>query len=297
MSQGRAETTSMVSIGMPVYNGERFIRKALDSLLSQTFPDFELIISDNASTDGTERVCRDYAARDHRIRFFRHNMNRGAAANFKFVLDAARYQYFMWAAYDDKWVENYLEDATKLLGDQSVDFIFPTFELQSIRLHVGRKFDREMFRFVESTDRRLRVLGFLALHHHSHKCNIVYSLFRAEFLRAAVMAQDIGNDGVLGAILLHFGRGNIISGSPFIKRYPMLWPGALRVLPVCFHKKMSKEFGLAKEAALQKLYALFPEYCEDIKAIYNHYQPYTHEKGYRICSIDAELANKKGQSW
>ena len=71
-----------VSIGMPVYNGERFIRDALESLLAQSFTDFELIISDNASTDTTERICKKYAARDSRIRYVKQSGNIGAALNF-----------------------------------------------------------------------------------------------------------------------------------------------------------------------------------------------------------------------
>ncbi len=93
----------VVSIGMPVYNGEKYIREALDSLLAQTFVNFELIISDNASTDATEKICQMYAAKDPRIRFARQPENRGALANFKFVLDEARGEYFMWAAADDIW--------------------------------------------------------------------------------------------------------------------------------------------------------------------------------------------------
>ena len=92
-----------VSIGMPVYNGEKFICKALDSLLSQTFSDFELIISDNASTDTTEDICREYAAGDSRIRYVRQKKNQGPLANFQYVLDEAIGEYFMWAAADDSW--------------------------------------------------------------------------------------------------------------------------------------------------------------------------------------------------
>lgn len=91
-----------VSIGMPVYNGERFIRKALDSLLAQTFTDFELIISDNASTDRTQKICKEYKVRDKRIRYVRQNKNNGAIANFQFVLDESVGNYFMWAAVDDR---------------------------------------------------------------------------------------------------------------------------------------------------------------------------------------------------
>ncbi|MDO9318880.1 MAG: glycosyltransferase [Gammaproteobacteria bacterium] len=91
-----------VSIGMPVYNGEKFIREALDSLLTQTFTDFELIISDNASTDRTEAICREYAERDQRIRYLRQIKNFGPDANFKCVLNEAIGMYFMWAAHDDR---------------------------------------------------------------------------------------------------------------------------------------------------------------------------------------------------
>lgn len=99
----------LVSIGMPVYNGAAFIREALDSLLAQTFTDFELIISDNASTDETEAICREYATKDHRIRYIRQSKNRGAAANFQFVLNEGVGEYFMWAAADDLWAPAFLE--------------------------------------------------------------------------------------------------------------------------------------------------------------------------------------------
>ena len=90
-----------VSIGMPVYNSELFIREALESMLAQTFNDFELIIADNASTDDTEVICREYAARDSRIRYVRHSENCGPLRNFQYVLDEAVGEYFMWAAADD----------------------------------------------------------------------------------------------------------------------------------------------------------------------------------------------------
>jgi len=103
------ENTPTVSIGMPVYNGEPFIRDALDSLLGQTFIDFELIISDNASTDNTEKICREYASKDERIRYIRQTENRGASANFQFVLNEAVGEYFIWAAADDLQSKEFLE--------------------------------------------------------------------------------------------------------------------------------------------------------------------------------------------
>lgn len=90
-----------VSIGMPVYNGAEYIREALDSLLAQTFTNYELIISDNASTDRTEAICREYAAHDPRIRYVRQKENCGPLGNFQFVMDEAEGEYFMWASADD----------------------------------------------------------------------------------------------------------------------------------------------------------------------------------------------------
>jgi len=98
-----------VSIGMPVYNGEFSIRQALDSLLSQSFRDFELIISDNASTDGTEEICRKYAAQDVRIRYLRQNKNLGPLLNFMIVLNEAVGEYFMWSAADDRRTQRFLD--------------------------------------------------------------------------------------------------------------------------------------------------------------------------------------------
>jgi len=97
-----------VSIGMPVYDSEGFVREALDSLLAQTFADFELIISDDGSTDRTEDICRGYAAKDRRIRYIRHPEHKGMAANFNFLLREARGEYFMWAAHDDRWDREFI---------------------------------------------------------------------------------------------------------------------------------------------------------------------------------------------
>lgn len=90
-----------VSVGMPVYNGERYIREALDSILGQTFTDFELIISDNSSTDRTGAICREYAERDTRISYLRQDHNLGLVANYNRVFEAAQGEYFKWASSND----------------------------------------------------------------------------------------------------------------------------------------------------------------------------------------------------
>lgn len=111
----RASDTPKVSVGLPVYNGANTIRQAITAMLGQTFPDFELIISDNASTDNTLEICEAAARSDTRIRVVRQEKNRGAIANFEAVLNEARGQYFMFAAADD-WVEpHFIEEALAAL--------------------------------------------------------------------------------------------------------------------------------------------------------------------------------------
>ena len=90
-----------VSIGLPVYNGARFLPQALESLLGQSFSDIELIVSDNASSDSTQNICTEYAARDARIRYVRQNVNIGAMRNWNFVAKQARGKYFKWSSASD----------------------------------------------------------------------------------------------------------------------------------------------------------------------------------------------------
>ncbi|NNC92783.1 MAG: glycosyltransferase [Acidimicrobiia bacterium] len=104
-----------VSIGLPVWNGEKYLDEALTSLVEQTFTDFEVIISDNGSTDRTEEICRAWAERDPRIRYIRNEENRGSAWNFNRVFHEAGGTYFKWAAYDDKLLPEWLEECVTVL--------------------------------------------------------------------------------------------------------------------------------------------------------------------------------------
>lgn len=90
-----------VSIGLPVYNGERYVGEAIGSTCAQTFTDFELIASDNGSTDRTQDICERAAWADPRIRYIRHDVNRGPNWNFRYVFEVARGAYFRWLAADD----------------------------------------------------------------------------------------------------------------------------------------------------------------------------------------------------
>ena len=104
-----------VSIGMPVFNGERFIAETIDSILAQTFGDFELIISDNASTDGTEKISRNYVDADARIRYVRNRENLGAAYNYNQSFHLSSGEYFKWACHDDLLRPEFLERCVEVL--------------------------------------------------------------------------------------------------------------------------------------------------------------------------------------
>ncbi len=165
-----------VSIGMPVFNGENTIGRAIDSILAQTFTDFELIISDNASTDGTELVCRGYAEKDKRIRYVRQPQNRGALENFNFVLDQAVGELFMWAAADDCRSLDYLEKNVEFLDGhpEYVASTSPTYfdasDIDQVRMGDSS---------LEADDRLERVSLFFTGWHANGR---FYSLFRRKVL-------------------------------------------------------------------------------------------------------------------
>jgi hypothetical protein len=118
--------TPTVSIGLPVYNGERYLERAVRSILDQDFQDFELIIADNASDDATGAISERLAASDPRVRYHRNAENIGAARNFCLAFELARGRYFKWAAYDD-WLEpTYLTRCVDVLDrEPGTVLVFP----------------------------------------------------------------------------------------------------------------------------------------------------------------------------
>ncbi len=102
-------TTPRLTIGLPVYNGEKYVAESIEALLGQSFTDFELIISDNASTDGTGEISRRYEKEDSRVRYFRQPQNIGLSPNHNFVAEQARGELFKWASNDDLYARDLLE--------------------------------------------------------------------------------------------------------------------------------------------------------------------------------------------
>jgi glycosyltransferase involved in cell wall biosynthesis len=120
-----------ISVGLPVYNGGAYLKGAIQSILDQSFTDFELIISDNASSDATAEICRDFAARDSRIRYYRNEVNIGGAPNHNRVFELARGQFFKWAAHDDLYPKEMLARSFEVLGKApaSVCLAYSQFEM------------------------------------------------------------------------------------------------------------------------------------------------------------------------
>ena len=172
-----------VSIGMPVYNGEKYIRDALESLLAQDFNDFELIVSDNASIDNTERICREYQARDSRIAYYRQDENKGAVSNFSFVLGVSTAEYFMWAAVDDRWHPSFLEVMIKSL-DANPDVGLAFSQVAIIDLVTGRVHDDKLL-CSSRENKFLRVLSRVIW-----PCpSLVYGLHRSSYIKAVGIAN------------------------------------------------------------------------------------------------------------
>jgi glycosyltransferase involved in cell wall biosynthesis len=204
-----------VSIGLPVYNGDQFLAEAIDTLLAQTYRDFELIVSDNASTDGTEAICRDRAARDPRIRYERSDTNRGAMWNFNRVVELARGEYFKWAAHDDKHEPTYVERCVEIL-DRNPDVVLVCTKLVDIDDHgVRTEVDVPHLRW-DSARPNVR---FRALANPHHRCESVFGVMRTASLRKTMLLSDYaGCDRVLLAQIALMGRFYEVTEVLFLHR-------------------------------------------------------------------------------
>ncbi len=187
-----------VSIGMPVYNGERFLKQALDSILAQTFKDFELIISDNASTDSTQEICRAYAARDQRIHYYRNEQNLGASWNFNRVFELSTGKYFRWACYDDVCASELLERCVEVLDrESSVVLCYPkTIIIDEYGKHIEHYPDDINLCSPTPYERYKR---FHERYRHGARCNVLFGLMQASVLK---MTPLIGNYPSSDVILL-----------------------------------------------------------------------------------------------
>jgi glycosyltransferase involved in cell wall biosynthesis len=220
-----------VSIGIPVYNGENYLAEALDSLLRQSFRDFEILISDNASTDRTPEICRDYAARDSRIRCVRQPRNIGAGPNHNRVLELSQSLYFKWAAHDDLYAPTYLEECVKML-DRNPDVVLAhadgplidadgkplSFDIfrQCYTDRGGKRYVREPVDIAQSDVPSERFGDVL---HRIVWCTAMYGLIRRDATnRVTLMRSYYGSDKVFLAEMALLGKFHHVREPLFMKR-------------------------------------------------------------------------------
>ncbi len=204
-----------VSIGLPVYNGERFLVEALESHLAQTYSDFELIISDNASTDQTQEICCAYARRDSRIRYYRNKENIGLYRNFNRVFQLSSSEYFKWACADDHCKSVYVmrcineleNHPTAVLTYAQAIFIDET----GTPLQIN---DRGWNLRSEAPHDRLRYVIFAG-----HRVNCLYGLIRARALaQTRLLPSYRGGDCRLLGELSLMGKFHEIPEHLFFRR-------------------------------------------------------------------------------
>jgi glycosyltransferase involved in cell wall biosynthesis len=184
-----------VSIGLPVFNGADFLRLSIESILAQDFHDLELIIADNASTDETESICREIASRDCRVRYYRNQVNLGAARNYNKVFELSRGEYFKWAAHDDECHPTMIRKCVEALdhASDSVAMVYPLAELIDER---GNILSAPLDRVSSADARPFRRLAQLVW--SLSMCDPIFGLIRKDYLvRTGLIGGFFGADNVL----------------------------------------------------------------------------------------------------
>ena len=190
---------SLVTIGLPVLNGERFLCAALDSILGQTYTSLEVLISDNASTDRTSAICEEYALRDPRIRYWRNETNLGAAKNYNLLVDRARGEFFKWAPHDDVIAPTYVERCVAALAAHPEAVLcYPrTIVIDEEGTSQGEETEDVLTVTAARPHQRFR--EFLESSWINRKCNAVVGLIR---LHPLLSTGKIGSYGSSDRILL-----------------------------------------------------------------------------------------------
>ena len=205
-----------VSIGLPVLNGENYLREAIDSILSQTFQDFEVIISDNASTDKTPEICHEYSKIDKRIKYYRNKRNIGASNNFNQVFKLSSGKYFKWMAHDDVIAPNYLRECVDTLdNDSSIILCHPKIKIiDKNGIILGEYYFGPIF---DSTKRNERFGYFIT--ERFERTIFIFGLIRADLLRStSLFGNYIGADRKLLAEISLLGRCVVTNNFLFFRR-------------------------------------------------------------------------------
>lgn len=206
----------LIGIGLPIFNGESFAAVSIESLLAQTVEDIELVISDNHSTDATEQICRDFAARDPRVRYVRHAENRGVAWNFNQAFHLSRGRYFKWASSNDIHDPQCLRRCLEVMdSDAGAVLAYPkTSIIDEHGVVTGAYEDRLNLPWPHAPRRFREYLRRVGL------CNALYGLMRPEILRRTALLGDYpGSDMIFLGELSFYGTFVEVPEILFRRRY------------------------------------------------------------------------------
>ncbi|NET55748.1 MAG: glycosyltransferase family 2 protein [Symploca sp. SIO2E6] len=207
-----------LSIGLPVYNGEQFLEESLNSLLAQTLEDFELIISDNGSTDRTEEICRTYAAQEQRIRYHRSEQNHGAAWNYNRCFELSVGKYFKWACHDDLCAPEYVERCIQILeAHPSVVLCYANTTFIDEQGNFLQNYSEDLH--LDSPKPQERYRQYHRRFLYKYKCNPQFGVIRSSALgMTRLMGKYEGSDIILFAELAMLGEFYEIPEYLFFRR-------------------------------------------------------------------------------
>lgn len=213
----------IVSIGFPIYNEEKLLKSKIESLLLQTFEDFELLISDNGSTDQTEKICREFADKDSRIKYFRHEKNNGQYWNFRFVLSKATGKYFLWTAADDTILPKFIEKCVKILDVK--ENVVGVISKIRVKEKQNRKFSRlnEKLEKMGISFRPMKIYSISGNYEKKVRAYfkempwpMMWSVFRREVFQKSCIIDSLGYDAVCVMNVMKFGGIHCIDEELFI---------------------------------------------------------------------------------
>ena len=206
----------LVSIGLPVYNGADFVRQALESIVNQTYRNLEIVIADNASTDGTEAICREFAVRDERIRYHRQPTNLGGSANHEFVLASTTGKYFRVAAHDDVMAPTLIEKCVwELESDPEVVVAITRVEIIDQNNNPGPEIDAHL----KGMSNRNPVQRFGLITCRQNWATPVYGVMRREALEGKhILGRYTGADRTFLAEMALAGRWAQVDEVLFFRR-------------------------------------------------------------------------------
>lgn len=207
----------LVSVGLPVFNGDDYLAETIDSILAQTNPDLELILCDNASTDRTQAICEDYAAKDPRVRYFRQPKNMGAAHNYNTAWHMARGKYWRWAAHDDLVAPTYHERLVEVLeSDPGCVLVHPGTVIIDAE---GREVQCYVDRLESFSDDPVERFATWMARGNKGQCNPFFGLMRPEVVETTGLHPDYpGSDHVFVAEMTLRGRCRMVREGLFFRR-------------------------------------------------------------------------------